>query len=108
MWRWTSQERSFLGTREECPAAHTPGATETGFGIKELSVKMQQESYEHFYVCFCSNFQLLSSLVSVLKTWRQFQVLSIWENYCKDKVCPYIPLSSGTRHVLVVHYVADN
>lgn len=68
--RWTSQERSFLGPRDERPAAHSPGATETEFGIKELSVKMQQEGYERFYFCFLSHFQLPSSLVSILKTWR--------------------------------------
>lgn len=92
--------RKLSRTREECAASHSPGLTETVFGIKNLTVKMLQESYEHFICVFLVYFQLLTGEV-------EFKVFCVWEVYYKNKVCKYIPQSCGIHYVLVVLYVVD-
>lgn len=44
--------RKLSRTREECAANHSPWLTQTVLEVKNLTVKMLQESYEHFYFCF--------------------------------------------------------
>lgn len=50
--------RKLSRTREECAASHSPQLTETVLEIKKLTVKMLQESYEHFCFCFLSIFSV--------------------------------------------------
>lgn len=53
--------RKCSGDQRECAKAHRLELTETDFGFEYCTVKMHQKSYKHFYFCFRSNFQLLSS-----------------------------------------------
>lgn len=56
----------------------------------------------------------MSIFISVLLVYFQllteefeFKVLYVWEVYCKDKVCKYIPQSCGIYDVLFVLNVVD-
>lgn len=50
--------RKLSTTREECPARHIAWLTETVLEIKNLTMKMLEESYEHFYFCFLGIFSV--------------------------------------------------